>query len=74
MKFEEKLGRLEALLGDMESGRMKLDDMITAFEEGRRLLEDCRKDLESIRTRVEKLTASGAAEEVRVDAAGEVDL
>ncbi|MBR4603589.1 MAG: exodeoxyribonuclease VII small subunit, partial [Kiritimatiellae bacterium] len=45
MNFEEKMGQLESLLGDMESGRMKLDDMITAFEKGSKLLDDCRKDL-----------------------------
>lgn len=74
MKFEEKLSRLEMLLGDMESGNMKLDDMITAFEEGRKLLADCRSDLEAIRTRIEKLTADGTAEEVPVTSSGDVQL
>ncbi|MBQ6924288.1 MAG: exodeoxyribonuclease VII small subunit [Kiritimatiellae bacterium] len=74
MNFEEKMGQLESLLGDMESGRMKLDDMITAFEKGSKLLDDCRKDLESIRTRIEKITSSGTAEEVAVDGNGDVKI
>lgn len=74
MKFEEKLDRLEMLLKNMESGDMKLDDMITAFEEGRKLLVDCRNDLEVIRTRIEKLTADGTAEEVPVSPTGDVQL
>jgi exodeoxyribonuclease VII small subunit len=64
MKFEDKLTKLEKLVAGMESGAMSLDDMIKSFEEGRGLIEECNRDLESIRLKIEKVTASGAVEEV----------
>ena len=59
MKFEDNLKKLEGLVAKMESGEMNLDDMITSFEEGRKLVADCQKDLESIRQRIEKVTKEG---------------
>ena len=62
MKFEENLKKLEELVAQMESGDMKLDDMIKAFEEGRKLVDACQRDLVSIRQRIEKVTKGGATE------------
>lgn len=73
MKFEDKMEKLETLVKKMESGEMKLDEMIEAFEEGRGLVEDCRKDLESIRLRIEKVTAAGV-EEVKVKSDGDIAI
>ena len=62
MKFEDNLKTLEGLVAKMESGEMNLDEMIKAFEEGRKLVTECQKDLESIRQRIEKVTKSGTTE------------
>lgn len=62
MNFEDNLKQLEMLVGRMESGEMKLDEMIKAFEDGRKLVDACQKELESIRQRIEKVTKSGASE------------
>ena len=62
MKFEENLKQLEGLVAKMESGELKLDDMIKSFEEGRKLVAECQRDLESIRQRIEKVTKSGMVE------------
>ena len=59
MKFEDNLRKLEGLVGKMESGEMNLDEMIKAFEEGRKLVTECQKDLDSIRQRIEKVTKDG---------------
>ena len=59
MKFEDNLKKLEGLVGKMESGELNLDEMIKAFEEGRKLVTDCQKDLDSIRQRIEKVTKEG---------------
>ena len=59
MKFEDNLKKLEGLVGKMESGEMNLDEMIKAFEEGRKLVTECQKDLDSIRQRIEKVTKDG---------------
>ena len=66
MKFEENLEKLETLVGKMESGEMKLDEMIAAFEEGRKLVAECQQNLESIRMRIEKVTAGGAVEKLEL--------
>lgn len=66
MKFEDNLKKLESIVAGMESGQMKLDDMIKAFEEGRKLVAECQQDLESIRLRIEKVTKSGAVEELKL--------
>jgi len=56
VKFEENLKRLEELVAKMESGGLKLEETISAFEEGRKLVEACGADLESIKQRIEKVT------------------
>ena len=66
MKFEDNLKKLEGLVGKMESGEMNLDEMIKAFEEGRKLVTECQKDLESIRQRIEKVTKNGQVEPLEV--------
>ncbi len=75
MKFEDNLKKLEDLVRRMESGELKLDEMIAAFEEGRTLVKTCRDDLESIRLKIEKVTANGT-ENVQIvkNAAGENDI
>jgi exodeoxyribonuclease VII small subunit len=54
VKFEDNLKKLESIVDGMESGQMNLDDMIKAFENGRKLAAECRKDLESVQQRIEK--------------------
>ena len=68
MNFEDSLRQLEALVAKMESGEMKLDDMIKSFEEGRKLVKACQEELASIRQRIEKVTESGAVEPLNLDA------
>lgn len=62
MKFEDNLKKLEELVSKMESGGLDLDTMIKSFEEGRKLVDVCQKDLESIKLRIEKVTKSGSVE------------
>lgn len=66
MNFEDSLKKLEQLVAGMESGQLKLDDMIKSFEEGRILAADCRRELESIRLKIEKVTKDGVAEEMKL--------
>ena len=62
MKFEDNLKKLEEQVSKMESGGLDLDTMIKSFEEGRKLVDVCQKDLESIKLRIEKVTKSGSVE------------
>ncbi len=66
MKFEENLSKLEELVSAMEGGRLSLDDMMKNFEEGKKLVADCTKELEAIRQRIEKVV-SGSAEPPQVE-------
>ena len=66
MKFEDNLKKLEGLVGKMESSEMNLDEMIKAFEEGRKLVTECQKDLDSIRQRIEKVTKDGSVEPLNI--------
>ncbi len=62
MSFEENLKKLETLVKRMESGELKLDEMMKAFEEGRALADSCRKELEAVRLKIEKVTRDGKTE------------
>ena len=42
----------------MEKGDLPLDAMMKDFEEGRRLVAFCTKELEGIRQRIEKVTSA----------------
>ena len=66
MKFEDNLKKLEGLVGKMESGEMNLDEMINAFEDGRKLVGECQAELESIRQRIEKVTKGGTVEPLAI--------
>ena len=73
MNYEEKAKRLEELLAEMEGGRMKLDALIAAYNEGRKLVEECNKELDAIRLIIEKVTGAGV-EKVPLSADGDVQL
>ena len=66
MKFEDNLAKLEETVRKMESGELSLDEMITSFEEGRKLADTCSRELEAIRLRIEKVTKDGSVEEMKI--------
>jgi len=66
MKFEENLAKLEGIVTEMESGKLSLDDMMKNFEEGKKLVAACSRELEDIRQKIEKVV-SGAAEPPQVE-------
>jgi len=58
-EFEKALERLEEVVGQMEGGELGLDDMITRFEEGQRLIKLCSKKLDEVERKIEKLVQKG---------------
>jgi exodeoxyribonuclease VII small subunit len=54
--FEAGLQELESIVKEMETGELQLERAITLFEQGMKLSEACRKQLEEAETRVEILT------------------
>jgi len=53
--FEKSLGRLEQLVGEMEGGKLSLEEMIKYFEEGSTLVDLCTKTLNEVEQKIEKL-------------------
>ena len=54
--FEAGLQQLESIVKEMETGELPLERAIALFEQGMKLSEACRKQLEDAETRVEMLT------------------
>ena len=54
--FEAGLQQLEGIVKEMESGELPLERALELFEQGMKLSEACRKQLEEAETRVEILT------------------
>ena len=63
--FEAALADLESIVARMESADLPLEEMISGYEEGIRLLEVCERRIKSARQRVEKIArASGTGAEL----------
>jgi exodeoxyribonuclease VII small subunit len=54
-KFEECLQRLEAIVKEMESGDLPLEQSLKLFEEGMALTNACRKELDEAEGKIEIL-------------------
>jgi exodeoxyribonuclease VII small subunit len=54
--FEAGLQELENIVKEMETGELPLERAIALFEQGMKLSDACRKQLEEAETRVEILT------------------
>ncbi len=63
LSFEQALGELEKIVGELESGQAPLERSIEMYERGAALKAHCEKRLEAARLRVEKIVMgpSGAA-------------
>ncbi len=55
VSFEKSLARLEEIVAGMESGELSLDDMITRFEEGQKLIKLCSGKLDEVERKIEQL-------------------
>jgi exodeoxyribonuclease VII small subunit len=54
-KFEECLQRLEMIVDELEKGDLALEQSLALFEEGMKLSDSCRKELEEAEGKVEIL-------------------
>ena len=55
MKFEEALTRLEAIVSQLESGQLSLEDSLRCFEEGMALSKICGDKLSEAENKIEML-------------------
>lgn len=57
--FEEAMKELEKIVRDLESGQVRLDDAVKAYERGAALKKHCEAKLADARAKVEKITGAG---------------
>ncbi len=69
--FEATLKELEALVKQMESGDLGLEDSLKAFERGVRLTRQCQAALKNAELRVRALTENDDFEDLDTEPLGE---
>lgn len=57
--FEEALGRLEAIVKEMERGNLSLEKMMEHFAEGSELARYCQAKLSQVEKKIEVLLQDG---------------
>lgn len=70
--FDQRLGRLEAVVRELEGGGLGLEESIERYQEGIALLKGCHGTLQGFRARVEELGAE--AEGVLTPFEGDPDV
>lgn len=58
--FEESLGELEAIVGELESGKLGLADALARYEQGVKHLKSCHQLLERAERKIELLSGVDA--------------
>ncbi len=58
LSFEDALSRLENIVRELEGGRIKLDDAVSAYEQAVALKQLCESKLEAARLKIEKIEIS----------------
>lgn len=58
--FEQQLTALESVVEKLERGELSLDESVRLFEEGVRLSDACKKELEEAEGRIQVLVERGS--------------
>ncbi len=64
--FEERLTQVEALIGEMESGALPLEDALKRYEEGMQALTVLEKELQSAQQKLTVLRQAADGSNVEV--------
>ena len=62
--FEQAMKRLEAIVEQMESGELSLEDLIVRYEEGMKLVKVCQERLASAEQRIEIISRGSGGKPV----------
>ena len=60
LNFETAMDRLEAIVEQMESGKLPLEDLIVRYEEGMNLVNVCQERLASAEQKIEIIARNSA--------------
>ena len=67
LNFEKAMTRLEALVEQMETGKLPLEDLIVRYEEGMNLVKVCQERLTSAEQKIEILARNSGGKAVVKD-------
>jgi exodeoxyribonuclease VII small subunit len=67
VSFEKALSKLEKIVDDLEQGDLNLDISLKKFEEGTKLANICRGELDNARKKIELLTKNKKGEFCKKD-------
>ncbi len=57
LSYEQALSELDTLVAKMEAGQLPLDQLLTSYQRGARLLQFCRGRLDAVEAQVKLLEA-----------------
>ena len=72
VSFEEAIAKLEAIVENMESEQLPLEELVTHYEAGSVLLKHCDSVLSAARKRIELITLNNRSE-IGLDADGDLN-
>jgi len=58
--LENALRQLQEIVDQLESGEISLDQAMTLFEQGQKLVKQCEQDLDAKELRIQKIMADGS--------------
>ena len=64
LNFEKAMDRLEAIVEQMESGKLPLEDLIVRYEEGMNLVKVCQERLSSAEQKIEIIARNNAGKPI----------
>ncbi|MBE6444751.1 MAG: exodeoxyribonuclease VII small subunit [Alphaproteobacteria bacterium] len=67
LSFEDALAHLENIVRELEGGRIKLDDAVSAYEQAMQLKKICECKLETAKLKIEKIEKVANGEVVTTD-------
>lgn len=67
LDFETALGELEALVEQLESGELPLEESLKAFEKGIALTRQCQESLKAAELKVKELTENDELVDLELD-------
>ena len=62
LPFEEAIGRLEAVVDEMETEELSLETLLNRYEEGTRLVVACQQKLAKAEVKIRQLEENAAGE------------
>jgi exodeoxyribonuclease VII small subunit len=67
LNFEKAMSRLEAIVEQMESGKLPVEDLIVRYEEGMNLVKICQERLANAEQKIEIIARNSAGKTVVKD-------